>query len=254
MLRVLQRATQTNPAERYQTVTEFWEELRDATMPGTQPLARATGELGSSLTQGGKKADKVTPAPLPPSFEARSTRSPAGAAPSARPPRIVVPINERAPLAAAERPTERAARPTVVNPPETTDVDEFPAPDQSRLSGRAQRWLVALLLIAAFAGMLYALHNYVTGLRSPSRTVTKTSSSSVSPVGREFVATTDVNLRDGPNQSFTKIGLVERGSTVRVLSVNGGWCEVRVLEHGRPKEEPNSADQGWVDRDLLKSK
>ncbi|MCA1849830.1 MAG: SH3 domain-containing protein, partial [Acidobacteria bacterium] len=96
--------------------------------------------------------------------------------------------------------------------------------------------------------------NYVTGLRSPSRSTAKASDGSATLVGRELVASTDVNLRNGPHQSFTKIGLVEKGSTVRVLSVNGGWCEVKVLERGRPKDDPDSADQGWVDRDLLKSK
>src|ERR687889_270115 len=40
VLRVLERATQTNPARRHQTVEEFWRELRDATMAQTRPLRR----------------------------------------------------------------------------------------------------------------------------------------------------------------------------------------------------------------------
>ena len=40
VLRVLERATQTNPAKRHQTVDEFWVDLRDAVMAGTRPLRR----------------------------------------------------------------------------------------------------------------------------------------------------------------------------------------------------------------------
>ena len=40
VLRVLERATQTNPSKRHQTVDEFWVDLRDAVMAGTRPLRR----------------------------------------------------------------------------------------------------------------------------------------------------------------------------------------------------------------------
>src|SRR5437870_998319 len=39
VLRVLEKATQTQASERYQTVPEFWEELSDATLPPTRPLS-----------------------------------------------------------------------------------------------------------------------------------------------------------------------------------------------------------------------
>jgi uncharacterized protein YgiM (DUF1202 family) len=74
-------------------------------------------------------------------------------------------------------------------------------------------------------------------------------------IGREALTTTDLNLRDSPNQANDPIGLAEAGSRVRVLSVsnnNNNWCEVQVLQHGRPKEEPDSADRGWVNKRFLK--
>src|ERR687890_420300 len=43
VLRVLERATQTNPERRHQTVEEFWREIRDATMAQTRPLRRPGG-------------------------------------------------------------------------------------------------------------------------------------------------------------------------------------------------------------------
>src|SRR5436190_23300528 len=41
LLRVLERATQTRPADRYQTVQDFWDDLNDVAMPVTRPLAGA---------------------------------------------------------------------------------------------------------------------------------------------------------------------------------------------------------------------
>src|ERR687889_1502536 len=69
VLRVLERATQTNPARRHQTVEEFWREIRDATMAQTRPLRRPDGgeagpgepdergfRAGSESADGGRRA------------------------------------------------------------------------------------------------------------------------------------------------------------------------------------------------------
>src|SRR5437763_16165521 len=45
VLGVLERATQTNPERRHQTVEEFWREIKDATMAQTRPLNRG-GSVG----------------------------------------------------------------------------------------------------------------------------------------------------------------------------------------------------------------
>jgi hypothetical protein len=68
------------------------------------------------------------------------------------------------------------------------------------------------------------------------------------------VATTDINLRAGPNSRAAKVGLVERDSKVRLVSpcADRRWCEVEVLRHGRAKEDPSSSDRGWVNRTYLK--
>jgi eukaryotic-like serine/threonine-protein kinase len=41
VLRVLEKATQTRPESRHQSVAEFWDELSDASLPPTQPLSMA---------------------------------------------------------------------------------------------------------------------------------------------------------------------------------------------------------------------
>jgi uncharacterized protein YraI len=72
--------------------------------------------------------------------------------------------------------------------------------------------------------------------------------------GRPAVTTTDVNLRAGPNGQTEKVGLAEAGSHVQVITItpNSNWCEIQVLQHARPKEDPSSADRGWVNRTKLK--
>jgi uncharacterized protein YraI len=70
----------------------------------------------------------------------------------------------------------------------------------------------------------------------------------IAPTAKFLVADTDINLRSAPGRKSPKVGLVERDSKVRVLrfSSDRRWCEIEVLEHGRVKEDPSSADSGWV--------
>src|ERR1044071_5607763 len=46
VLRVLEKATQNRPEERYQTVEEFWDELSEASLPPTRPLQMIATEEG----------------------------------------------------------------------------------------------------------------------------------------------------------------------------------------------------------------
>jgi len=126
-----------------------------------------------------------------------------------------------------------------------------------RLSPTAKRWLVALLLLLTFSGMLYATYVYVNNLRrAPAGQQQQTGG--VGPGGylfggREFMTTTDVNLRSGPDTSNDKVGLAENGSRVKVLKVSGKWYQVQVTEHARPPSDPGAKDQGWVNSTLLKA-
>ena len=130
----------------------------------------------------------------------------------------------------------------------------YPAAAEPRLSPRAKRWLVALLLLLAFSGMLYATYRYVNNLRHPSGVQQQNSAGGgAALVGREFVTTTDVNLRSGPDPGSARVGVAENGSRVKVLQVNGKWYLVQVTEHGRPKASPDDKDQGWLNSTLLKA-
>ena len=267
VLQVLKRATQTNPLERYQSVVAFRDELRDATMPGTQPLSRDVAQrfalpLSTTDPSDGriKKVEslKTAPAAPPPASFDSSPPRPRPNVPLSAHPRIVVPVSPDTPAETALQNIEEAG-PIAHVAPEVIVLSDAPPTDISRqpqLSGRARRWLVALLLIAAFAVMLLATHNYVSGLRrngSNTAPVRRTDSRTVpAQVGSEFVATTDVNLREGPGARTQLIGRIGKGSRVRVLNVIGRWYEVDVVERVTPDDEIDSANRGWLDSDRVR--
>jgi serine/threonine protein kinase len=269
VLRVLERATQTNPAKRHQTVEEFWRELRDATMAQTRPLRRPDGGVAGAgepdergyRNEPGPRG--FTPKPPPaPTFdrESRSANTPGRH-------RFVVPIANAGPAAAV--PVAEFDAGPFPPPPARADVPggSYPEPRTgaepraSRVPARLRKWGVALLLLLAFSGMLYATFRYVRNARGgearqqrPQQQAAGAPVNRTGAVGSEFVTTTDVNLRKGPDTSYTQIGVAERGSTVRVLQVSGKWYQVQVIEHGRPKADPDSSDEGWVNSSLLKAK
>jgi uncharacterized protein YgiM (DUF1202 family) len=118
-------------------------------------------------------------------------------------------------------------------------------------------FVVGAILVLCFAGLLMATGAYVRSLikKRVAQQQQQQQQTTNGIVGREALTTTDLNLRDGPNQTNDAIGLAEAGSRVRVVSVNNNnnnWCEVQVLQHSRPKDDPTSADRGWVNKRFLK--
>lgn len=278
VLRVLRRATDTNPAGRYQTVREFRDEMNDATMPVTRALRPEDAErffldAGSPKSNGssgdnssvlnsaglGSALPREAPPP-PPSFTPTKTSQDAGD--SHGRPRIVVPVAHDTPAT-----SQTGVAVVEVATPRKVSTQEFghdvvkpgaaaTIPAQTQFSGRGRRWLVALFLIAAFALMLFATHKYVSGWRGTSTTGGRATATNTnaSALGRRFVAKNDVNLRDGPHRNYPKIGEADQGAIVRVLNISGGWYEVEVVQRQRPKDDPNyAADRGWLDSDYLRA-
>lgn len=79
-----------------------------------------------------------------------------------------------------------------------------------------------------------------------------TANSDTSAIGIEMEVTTDANLRIAPSFDSGIAGLAEKGSRVRVTGVENDWRQVNILEHGREKEDPGSADSGWIHKKLLR--
>jgi serine/threonine protein kinase len=263
VLRVLERATQTHQERRHQTVEEFWREIRDATMAQTRPLRRPDGgEAGPDEPdergfRDGSAGRGFSAAPPPaPTFDRESRAS--NNRGTTQHHRFVVPIADAkgvdAPLVPdASSGPYLSPRPGV-DPHAGTFAEQrsHSEPRPSRPPSRLRKWGVALLLLMAFSGMLYATYRYVQNVRGGGeqrqgqQTQTGVGGANASVVGSERIARTDVNLRKGPDTSYTKVGLAESGSRLKVLQVSGNWYQVQVIEHSRPKADPDSADEGWV--------
>lgn len=245
VLRVLAKATQDRPADRYQTVEAFWDDLAEASLPQTLPLQA----LPESVEQRRKpsedlmvESEGVTEAAPP-----RAQFAPATLTESIhsdfdiqKRPRIVVPIT-------AEERQQLKRRSRVFPRRKVSAAESDPAKPESVLPpGRGKRAIVAVALILAFSGMLLATHKYVTSRWNPLSTIPRIGDTFI--VGREGVTTTDVKLRPEASTAKQEIGLAEFGSKVKVLSVNNNWYEVEVIQHGRPKTDPYSSDRGWLNK------
>jgi len=257
VLRVLEKATQSRPEDRFQTVEEFWDEIADAALPPTRPLqminaAAAEPRRKPSADLSIEPEEFTEAAPPRPHFALPEPRGIAAYAEndSLRRPRIVVPISDE-----ARRQMELRARQEFERDKNLgqTQRERRRANESVLPPSRSRRALVAAGLILAFSGMLLATHKYVTTKWNPLAAVPATTN--VVVVGREGVTTTDLNLRPVASSAGNEpIGLAESGSKVRVLTANSdnNWIEVQVLEHSRPKTDPYSSDRGWVNKRYIK--
>ncbi len=249
ILRVLRRATAMRPEDRYQTVQDFWDELADAALPPTRPLRPAEDiteaaeqkRASSKLMTSSELAAKIAP-PRPrfnSSQELKQQQLPVDARP-----RIVVRVKEAepAPLApAGPRPRARE----IIDAFSDSPIKRKRAAETPPAAGRWTRFLVASLLILAFAGMLLATHNYIRGrwpLWRNSPQVTERDA------GREGVVNTTANLRTAPNGSVIRV--VEKGSRVRVLrsSDDDKWYEV---EATATDGSSNGVTRGWMGKRVI---
>lgn len=253
VLRVLQKATKTDPKARYQTVQEFWEDLSDAALPPTQPL-RPRPDSEPRRRPSASRHDSAPKAPPRPTFNSTQSLDLSqlhGNGGVARPRIVVSMIPKTAEGAKPAPPPHRPkAEEILANMPDAPAKEGASGSSRQALAGRGLRALVAVLIIMAFAGMLLATHYYVSKRRNQNQTQQQPVSQS-SMVGREGRTITDVNLRPEPSTGNEPIGLAEQGSRVRVLSVSNNWYEVQVIEHGRVKIRPDSLDRGWVHKRFL---
>jgi serine/threonine protein kinase len=248
--RVLRRATEMRPENRYQTVQEFWDELSDSALPPTRPLrSKQTEEAqnrrpSASLLENTKEPARS--APPRPRFNSSEELKKAQVFGKERP-RIVVRVAE------AEPPPPLAPRQKA-----NEIIDAFSdAPIAKRrkaeagpaLSGRLARLLVAVCLVLAFAGMLLATHNYFRGRWPLWRTATGVAGQR--DVGKAGVVNTRAYIRNAPSiRNDNVITIVERGSTVRVLGVSEDdkWYEV---EASLTSGSTNIVTRGWMGKKVI---
>ncbi len=267
VLRVLNKATQAAPEDRYQQVQDFWQDLADAallsslnttaTVSNADPRHQISRELPAAPSQN-------VPAPPPqPAFEP-ATALQQGDVPRYRETpepraRLVVPVGDQTAPPAPINPKQTAARDIISNLP-----DHAAKPSGTR---RSTRLLLALALITLFVGMLLATNYYVKNRNTnlspnnnrggqttppqptnPQPKPTQRSVSKVKPGDEGVATTTDINLRSSPNANNSRniLGVIGKGSRVRVLQARGEWAEIQVLEYEAPDIPKQRADQGWL--------
>lgn len=245
LIRVLKRATQSDPSMRPQTVEDFWLDLA-----GVRQIA-ADGEESTVIRSRTVEpqphvARGYTPiVPDQPNFETvDETRI------DTPPPTIRTPIELKMPRptmppppkggpAAAFSPYAPPTK-TAIGNPNNTAVAEKPKKKRRKLRTLA----IFLVLIAAFGGILFGTANYMRGrvtlpeIRNPFKTQTG-------------VAKTDVFLRAGPDADTDKIGLVTKNSKVKIVNSQNNWYQVDVIEQGQARNTPLTATRGWLNGKFL---
>lgn len=247
VLRVMEKATQTRAERRYQTVQEFWDELSDAALPPTKVLNETNAEARRKPSADLAVEPEQFPEAAPQAHFVPVT-SPAALAfaEAQRRPKIVVPVAEaqsKKNRGVRELAPGQKAQPTATSKKAVSA--RRPVPTQ-----RKRAYIVAAVLIAAFALMLLATHKYVTSHWNPF--VGLPAISDLFVIGREGVTTTDVNLRSGAGPANSAVGVAENGSRVKILSTTENWYEVQVLQHGRAKADPFTSDRGWVNKRFVR--
>ncbi len=241
LLKLLRRSTDSDPGMRPQSATEFWNELSGiaAGIAEGEPALSATSLTGTAPKPSFSSGyDPV--APSRPEFEsAGEVRIPAG-------------LKEKRPgtgISVMDLPSpdgELKRNEDVQNTAPgglTAPTSKFQAQDQSQQSRPRKRRLVKVALAAAllitFAAGLYATYNYV---------LSSASFSAISSMfgSREATALMNINLRSDASTSNPRIGLVPKGSRLRIMGSSGHWYEVQILTYGSPKADPGSADRGWI--------
>jgi serine/threonine protein kinase len=243
VLRTLRKATSSNPMERQQSVREFFEELSSAPELTIHTSRQRDYEPFDHVRNSSRIIIDVTPEP-PRNYwlEFKSLCDSAARY-----------------LAYGARLIGRCVRVAWLWLRPKLDSCWIVATDLCR---RACRWLISLprklivrvAAVAALSLFMLIVTPYVLRLwYSRPFSMSQEQGQGNTSAGIKADATTDINIRSGPNSKTQKIGLVERSSRVRVLSCSEDqkWCEIEVIQHGRDKEVPTSADRGWVNRRYL---
>ena len=240
-LRVLNRATQSDPAARQQTVDEFWSDLarvREIVQeagPETV-LRRKTSELPQSHVSLGYS-------PIAPS-EARFNTS--------RDLHLRYPAISGDPVGVETVETRvipnlpNVLEPSAIESSETILVNGnndynmvLPPPEPIRKSRRLRRVGIFMLLIVLFGGALYGTGVYI-------RSTNVWASIRNGFHSRTATANTDINLRAEPSATSDVIGYVTQNSKLQIVNSQNNWYQVDVVQQGRDRSGGPNATHGWL--------
>ena len=237
LIEVLNRATQSDARKRHQTVVEFWQDLSRIKSLADAEDVDSLAEISAQphAVPQAHVARGYTPlAPQRPKFNTSSDLKLKDLVGANRAP-LVVPITQVEP----HHPT----LPTPAQP--EIEISQPPQiiyqPTAKRKKSVVYRLAIFVIFIGLFAGILYATHNYLRGrgilpeISNPFKTT-------------QGVAMIDVNLRPSAGVDGDPIGLVPKGSRVKIVNAKDNWYEIDVTEFSRPKENQTDAEHGWVNK------
>jgi serine/threonine protein kinase len=235
LIKILNKATQNDSRERHQTVNEFWQDLSRVKILAEREDGESIAEISSRphIVPQAHVAKGYTPlAPERPRFNTSRELKINNSLLSNNAPLVVrlddAKINESPSPQPHIIERESAELPKIIN--------QSPRRNKNFL----RRFAAFIIFIGIFAGILYATHNYLRG-----RGILPAFSNPFSSQ-QEAVALMDINLRPEPNANKRAIGLVSKDSRLRIKSVEDNWYEVDIIEHGRPKDNEDWAEHGWI--------
>jgi serine/threonine protein kinase len=233
LLRVLEKATQFEGRNRYQTITDFWHDLMlvkiqlDEPEIETQVAVRVNAQPSASFSSG------FSPnVPAAANFDtARNIKLP-----------LQVESNPKVIVKLQDSPYFKSP-PVLPNNPEIKEIIPD-LPKTKKPKTLARKLIYTMLFIVAFGGALYLTHNFLrnSGILPEFRLPFTTQTG---------IADRDMNIRKLGGTDQDKIGILTKGSKVKILNTKENWMEISIIEHGRPKEDPNSADRGWVSKTYI---
>jgi len=242
LIKVLNKATQTDSRMRYQTVNDFWQDLSRIKLLAEEEDRDAETKILTAPHQIPQPhiAKGYTPlAPRQPRFNTsrdlklKNNFSVADNAP------LVVRLenyNFNQSSNTQPLPIEKEIVPV---------YEELPRFTEKNKQTSLRRFAVFIIFLGLFAGILYGTHNYLRGRG----VLPQISNPFKSQTGK---TNTDLNLRPSPSNKNDPIGMVSKDSRVKILSSSDNWYEIEVVEYGRPKDNPNYADRGWVYAKFIK--
>ncbi len=212
LLSVLERATQSHPHDRYQSIQEFWDEI-----------AKNTG-AEKTLDLGGDEETQVSSSST--LAISGSQRLPEQLGISSR---IEIPLGSSSP----EVVTVEALPSLPEEAPIVSEVEHrglIAGAASLRGSGHGlTRRLFTIALCGTFFGVAWGVWSLAHRLRGP----------------EGIVSARNLNLRAGPGEVYESIATIPGGSRVRLLgrSADTAWVEVEVVYWNGDQGEKN---QGWV--------
>ena len=234
LLEILNKATKTNPLERYQNINDFWADLSKLERFNDKSETTAILNRNSSDVPKSQVSKGYSPlAPQRPEFNTSRDFKIKSRENLLKDPSLVIRLGDSAPnIIPAPMPqpeiTEDSAPQILLDPP----------PSQRKSNGMRRFAFLAIFLVI-FAGSLFATYNYLRG-----RSIFSGYSNSVFD-SADAVALTDINLRPEPNLNNERIGIVTKNSRLKIIGSQDNWYQVDIIEHGGQKRS-DWAERGWI--------